>query len=86
MRVRVVAPTRFGGVLECVEWLTPYAVETIVEHTLRAGPSARLEVTVAESGGDAGFRHTQRQFGWLRGRGVAVDVQRDSGWRVDRGG
>jgi hypothetical protein len=74
--VRVVAPADVGGVLECAEWLTPYAAETIIEHTLRAGPGAQLEVTVAEDGGDAGFRQVQRQFAWLSGRGVAVDVHR----------
>ena len=82
--VRVVAPGGFGGVLECAEWLTPYAAETIIEHTLRAGPGAQLEVTVAEDGGDAGFRQVQQQFAWLSGRGVAVDVHRDRGHRVNQ--
>ena len=82
--VRVIAPGAFGGVLERAEWLTPYAAETIVEHTLRAGPGAQLEVTVAEDGGDAGFRQVQQRFAWLRGRGVVVDVHRDRGHRVNR--
>jgi len=84
VRVRVVAPGGFGGVLERAEWLTPYAAETIIEHTLRAGPGAQLEVTVAEDGGDAGFRQVQQQFAWLSGRGVAVDVHRDRGRRVNQ--
>ena len=81
--VRVVAPGA-GGVLERAEWLTPYAAETIIEHTLGAGPGAQLEVTVAEDGGDAGFRQVQQQFAWLSGRGVAVDVHRDRGHRVNQ--
>jgi len=82
--VRVVAPAGSGGVLERAEWLTPYAAETIIEHTLRAGPGAQLEVTVAEDGGDAGFRQVQQQFAGLSGRGVAVDVHRDRGHRVNQ--
>ena len=82
--VRVVAPAGFGGVLERAEWLTPYAAETIIEQTLRAGPEARLEVIVAEDGGDAGFRQVQQQFGWLSGRGVVVDVHRDRGHKVNQ--
>jgi len=74
--VRVVAPIGFGGVLERAEWLTPYAAETIIEHALRAGPGAQLEIIVAEDAGDATFRQVQRQFAWLNGRGVVVDVHR----------
>ena len=80
--VRVVAAGGFGGVLERAEWLTPYAAETIIEHALRAGPGAQLEVTVAADEGDASFRQVQTQFAWLSGRGVAVDVHR--GHRVNR--
>jgi len=38
----------------------------------------------ALNGGDAGFRQVQRQFAWLSGRGVAVDVHRDRGHRVNQ--
>ena len=79
---RLVAPRGVAGVLERAEWLTPYAAETIIEHALRAGPGAQLEIIVAEDGGDAGFRQVQRQFAWLAGRGVAVDVHRDRGHKV----
>ena len=83
--VRVAAPGAFGrGVLERAEWLTPYVAETIIEHTLRAGPGAELEVTVAEDGGDAGLRQVQQRFAWLSGRGVAVDVHRNRAHRVNR--
>jgi len=82
--VRVVTPGGFGGVLECAEWLTPYAAETIIEHTLRAGSGARLEVTVAEDRGEPGLRQVQQQFARLSGRGVAVDVHRDRGHKVNR--
>ena len=82
--VRVVPPAGFGGVLERAEWLTPYAAETIIEHTLRAGSGARLEVTVAEDRGEPGLRQVQQQFARLSGRGVAVDVHRDRGHKVNR--
>jgi hypothetical protein len=82
--VRIVGPGAFAGVLERAEWLTPYAAETIIEHTLRAGAGARLEITVAEDEGDGGFRQVQQQFAWLSGRGVAVDVHRDRGHRVNQ--
>jgi len=81
---RLVAPRGVGGVLERAEWLTPYAAETISEHALRAGPGAQLEVTVAADGGDTGLRQAQEQFAWLSGRGIAVDVHRDRGHRVNR--
>jgi hypothetical protein len=56
-----------------------------IEHTLRAGPGAQLDVTVAEDGGDAaGFRQVQQQFALLNGRGVAVDVHRNPGHRVNQ--
>ena len=82
--VRVVAPAGVRGVLERAEWLTAYAAETIIEHTLRAGPGAQLEVTMAEDEGDAGFRQVQQRFAWLGARGVAVDVHRDRGHRVNQ--
>ena len=82
--VRVVPPAGFGGVLERAEWLTPYAAETIIEHILRAGSGARLEVTVAEDRGEPGLRQVQQQFARLSGRGVAVDVHRDRGHKVNR--
>jgi hypothetical protein len=81
---RVVAPGGPGGVLDHAEWLTPYAAETISEHALRAGPGAQLEVTVAEDEGDASFRQVQQQLACLSARGVAVDVHRDRGHRVNR--
>jgi acyl carrier protein len=81
--VRVVAPAGVGGVLERAEWLTPYAAETIIEYTLRAGPGAQLEITVAEDGGDAGFRQVQQRFAWLGARGVAVDVHRDRRHKIN---
>jgi acyl carrier protein len=82
--VRVVTPAGFGGLLERAEWLTPYAAETIIDHTLRAGPGAHLEVTVAEDGGEAGFRQVQQRLARLSGRGIAVDVHRDRGPKVNR--
>jgi acyl carrier protein len=84
VRVRVGVPGGSRGVLERAEWLTPYAAETIIEDALRAGPGAQLEIRVAEDGGDAGVRRVQQQFAWLGRRGIAVDVHRDRGHKVDR--
>jgi len=65
------------GELQRAGELTPYAAQTIGEDALRAGPGARLEVTVDEDTGDAGLGRVQDQFAWLRARGIQVDVHRD---------
>jgi len=65
------------GELQRAGELTPYAAETIGEDALRAGPGARLEVTVEGGTDDAGLGRVQDQFAWLRARGIQVDVHRD---------
>ena len=65
------------GELQRAGELTPYAAQTIGEDALRAGPGARLEVTVDGGTGDAGLGRVQDQFAWLRARGIQVDVHRD---------
>jgi hypothetical protein len=64
------------GTLERTGWLTPYTAETIGEDAVRAGPGARLELTIAANTAE-GFVRAQRQFAALRKRGVLVTVQRD---------
>ncbi len=57
--------------------LTPYTAQTITDDVLRAGPGARLEVTVR---GDASARVLARVrsfFGGLAARGIAVSVRPD---------
>ena len=71
------AADEWPGGLQRAGALTPYAAQTIAEDALRAGPGARLEVTVDGDTGDAGLGRVQDQFAWLRARGIQVDVHRD---------
>jgi acyl carrier protein len=64
------------GALVRAELLTPYAVETILEDALRAGPGARLEVTVAASTNDTAVADVRKGFAALAARGVAVTVSK----------
>jgi len=65
------------GELQRTGELTPYAAETIGEDALRAGPGARLEVTVDAGTNDAGLGRVRDQFAWLRARSIEVEVHRD---------
>ena len=65
------------GELQRTGELTPYAAETIGDDALRAGPGARLEITVAAGTDDAGLDRVQDQFAWLRARGIQVSVHRE---------
>jgi acyl carrier protein len=77
--VRIVPPAgKSTGTLERTGWLTPYTAETIGEDAVRAGPGARLELTIGAKTSE-GFVRAQRQFAWLADRGVLVNVQRDDG-------
>ena len=64
-----------GWAVERVVWLTPYAADEIAEDARRAGPGARLEVTVPKSTGADGVAAVVSLFGWLREKGVEVIVQ-----------
>lgn len=76
LRARIVAPqTPPGWYLERAVVLNPYAVETIAEDVLRAGPGARLELTVERGTSAATLAWLQHRFGELRRRGIVVDVQ-----------
>ena len=78
IRARVVsAGDGWSGELRRAGELTPYVAQTIAEDALRAGPGARLEVTVDGDTDDAGLGRVQDQFAWLRARGIQVDVHRD---------
>lgn len=74
-----VVPPRGGahGDLQRAGWLTPYAAETIAEDALRAGPGARLEVSVPSTVSDTKLALLSDQFAWLGSRGVQVSVRRD---------
>jgi len=77
IRARVVsAGDERPGALQRAGELTPYAAETIGEDALRAGPGARLEVTVDAGTDQAGLGRVQDQFAWLRARGIQVNVHR----------
>jgi len=66
-------------VLERAGWLTPYAVETLVEDAGRMGAGARLELTVDARTPDATLLRIEEQFVRLVARGVSVLVRRDDG-------
>jgi len=71
-------------VLERAGWLTPYAVETLVEDAGRMGIGARLELTVDAQTSDATLLRIEDQFLRLMARGVAVVVRRDDGNVIGR--
>jgi len=65
------------GTLHRVGWLTPYTVQTIGEDALRAGPGARLQVTVAPANDAASQARVRDAFAWLAARGVQVTITTD---------
>lgn len=78
VRTRVTAPPGgSAGMLERVTWLTPYAAEEIAQEASRAGPGARLEVTVPATTSDDGVAAVESLFGWLREKHVSVVIDRD---------
>jgi acyl carrier protein len=64
-------------VLERAGWLTPYAVETLVEDAGRMGRGARLDLVVDAETTDAALIRIEEQFLRLVARGVSVVVRRD---------
>lgn len=72
---RLLSPLRAArGALMRAELLTPYAVETIVEDALRAGPGARLELSVAAGTNEETMADVRGRFAGLEARGVDVSV------------
>src|SRR5207247_5530769 len=65
-----------GGQLVRAEPLTPYAAQTIAEDALRAGPGARLEITVPEDASDSDLTGVRAEFAWLADHGLALRIGR----------
>ena len=70
------------GTIERTDVLTPYGAETIADDARRAGPNARLDVTVPAETTDAGVAAVHERFTPLVGHGVDVHVVRDRKKRV----
>jgi len=68
---------RHRGTLLRAGWLTPYVAETIVRDALRAGPGARLELTVGVGASAADLARVQNRFAWLEAGGIDLHVERD---------
>jgi hypothetical protein len=83
---RITRPgTHFGADVCHAGRLTAYTAETVADDALRAGRGARLELIVAPTASDAALARLREQLGWLRERGVAVDVHRGRvGWEDGR--
>jgi acyl carrier protein len=74
---RLLSPLRAArGALVRADLLTPYVVESIAEDALRAGPGARLEVTVAQGTSEGAMARVRTRFAALAARGVDVSVTR----------
>ena len=72
---RLLSPLRAArGALVRADLLTPYAVESIAEDALRAGPGARLEVTVAAGTSERAMTRVRTRFADLEARGIDVSV------------
>lgn len=74
-----VIPAEGSGrpVLERNEWLTPYAIEAIVDDALHAGRGSRLEVSLAGNAPAADVARVAERFQALSARGVEVQIRRD---------
>ena len=64
------------GILERVEELTPYALETIAEDARRAGPGARLEIVLPADADEAGLTVVASALTPLGRRGVETTLRR----------
>jgi len=72
----LVVSARGGGRLWRAGLLTPYDAEIIGEDALRAGPGARLDLTVRAKTSEASCVQVRERFAWLADRGVTVRVHR----------
>ena len=78
VRARIVpAAGVSSGTLERADWLTTYCAETVTRDALRAGPGARLEVSVAAGTEEAAVGRLEEEFAWLRDRDIHVSVCRE---------
>jgi len=76
---RVVVADR--AIIQRMAFLTPYAVETITDDALAAGPGARLEVALRGVAGAGVLERVRLLFARLGPRGIRVVVSADSGAR-----
>jgi acyl carrier protein len=65
--------------------LTPYAVETIAEDAIAAGPGARLEVALRGPAGAGAVEHVRFLFARLAPRGIRVRVDVDHDAHITSG-
>lgn len=82
-----VIPAEGSGrpIFERTEWLTPYAIESIVDDALHAGRGARLEMSLAASTPAADIARIAERFQALSTRGIEVQVRREGPGPARRG-
>lgn len=57
-------------------WLTPYAIETLIDDAVAAGSGAHLEILLDAESSPADVARTTERFRRLPARGITIDVQR----------
>ena len=77
VKSRLVPPGASEATLERAEALTVYAIETIRDDALCAGPGTHLEVTLPVGAGTADLVSVRDAFARLERHGIAVSVRRD---------
>src|SRR2546425_1833077 len=77
VKSRLVPPGASEATLERAEALTVYAIETIRDDALCAGPGTHLEVTLPVGAGAADLMSVRDAFARLERHGIAVSVRRD---------
>ena len=75
VKSRLVPPGANEATLERADALTPYAIETIREDALGAGPGTHLEVTLPAEAGTADLASVRDALAGLGRRGIAVSVR-----------
>ncbi len=70
---RLVCP---GGALVRAELLTPYVVELLADDALRAGPDARLEISLGPGADETDVARLRRELARLGRHGVDVSIAR----------
>jgi hypothetical protein len=79
VHVRVLPPRDArAGALDKMTWRTPYEAETIGEDARRAGPGARLEVTVPRPISEDRLEAVRTIFAWLIPKGIEVVVREEA--------
>ena len=75
VKSRLVPPGANEATLERADALTPYAIETIREDALGAGPGTHLEVTLPAEANTADLASVRDALAGLGRRGIAVSVR-----------